>query len=61
MLEVGEDISSLEKNQLIYNPTKISLPTNLQTPQTHTYQPLNLYPKPHKPMFYLNDVISDCL
>jgi hypothetical protein len=32
------DISSLDKKQLIYNPTNISLPINLQTPQTYTFQ-----------------------
>jgi hypothetical protein len=32
------DISSLDKKQLIYNPTSISLPINLQTPQTYTFQ-----------------------
>jgi hypothetical protein len=26
------------KNQLIYNPTNIALPINLQTPQTYTFQ-----------------------
>jgi hypothetical protein len=31
------DISSLVKKQLIYNPTNISLPINLQTPQTYTF------------------------
>ncbi len=32
------------KNQLIYYPTNISLPINLQTPQTYTFQ----FFKPHK-------------
>ncbi len=32
------------KNQLIYNPTNISLPINLHTPQTYTFQ----FFKPHK-------------
>jgi hypothetical protein len=30
--------SSLDKKQLIYNPTNISLPINLQTPETYTFQ-----------------------
>ncbi len=56
------------KNQPMYNPTNKCLPTNLRTPQTftfqffkphkQTYQPLNLYPKPHKPMWNLNCNIS---
>jgi hypothetical protein len=45
-------------NQLIYNPTNISLPINLQTPLTYTYQLSNLYPKPHKLMLNPNNVMS---
>jgi hypothetical protein len=36
--ESGWRGSSLEKNQLIYNPTSIFLPINLQTPQTYTFK-----------------------
>jgi hypothetical protein len=32
------DISNLVKKQLINNPTNISLPINLQTPHTYTFQ-----------------------
>jgi hypothetical protein len=63
------DISSLVKKQFIYNPTNISLPINLQIPQTltfqffiphkhYTYQPSNLYPKPHKPKSNPTSVIN---
>jgi hypothetical protein len=43
MLE-GEEILSLDKKPLIYNPTIISLPIKLQTPPTYTFQ----FFKPHK-------------
>jgi hypothetical protein len=54
-------ISSLDKEQLIYKPTYISLPINLQTPQTYTFQ----FFRPHKytptnPQMYTLNHLNQC-
>ncbi len=49
------------KIHLIYNPTNVALPINLQTPQTYTFQTFKLRKhtptNPYKPILNLNHVI----
>jgi hypothetical protein len=48
MLEGGGRIFQVWiKIQLIYNPTNVALPINLQTPQTYTFQ--SFKPRKHTP------------
>jgi hypothetical protein len=48
MLERGRIFQVWIKNQLIYNPTNVALPVNLQTPQAYTFQ--SFKPRKHTPL-----------